>query len=51
MATLTFTNDAGEVQTFDLGVLNTSAPAEVIADVEVQNTDGTSEELVPEAAA
>ena len=50
MAKITFTADDGSTQEFDVTVPVVVAPAEVIADVKVENTDGTSETLTTEAA-
>ncbi len=49
MAKITFTADDGSVQEFDLGVLSTGTPV-VIDTVQVDESNGSSETFVPEAA-
>lgn len=50
MASITFTNDAGETQVFDLGVLSAPTTPETPTEVKVEESDGSEQVFIPESA-
>lgn len=51
MAKITFTADDGTTQDFDLGVLTAPVTEPTITDVEVKESDGTTEDFTEGASA